>query len=68
MSQENIEETLIMLNNQLKELKENDQVFEGELALTVGNLLHEADLQARLLLPAGEPCPHCKGSGVKQST
>lgn len=68
MSQEDIEKTLIILNSQLQDLSISNEKFEGEHVIIVENLLNQADLQTRLLLPPGDPCPHCNGSGVKQNT
>ncbi|CAH0991718.1 hypothetical protein SIN8267_01832 [Sinobacterium norvegicum] len=68
MSQEDVAKTLSILNTQLQELSLNNQRFEGEYVVVVENLLHKADLQTRLLLPPGDPCPHCQGSGVVPNT
>ena len=66
MSQEDVAKTLTLLNSQLQELSTNYQKFGGEYAGIVDNLLRRAGVQARLLLPPGDPCPLCHGSGVKQ--
>ncbi len=68
MNEKEIVNTLNVLNTQLQQFSSDHRSFQTEYVVIAGDLLHQTDTRMRMLLPPGEPCPHCSGTGVKVTT